>query len=180
MQIWRIMELLQELQLRFLNNMHRHKGIEWSAVEARLQANPKALVSLQAMEDSGGEPDVVAYDAQTNQYLFFDCSAETPNRRNVCYDEAARIKRKKFPPEQSAEAQSVAMGVQILNQSQYEYLQTFGDFDCKTSSWIATPEAIRGLGGAYFMEKRYKAVFLYHNGADSYYGVRGWRGFVAV
>jgi len=171
------MELLNTLKERFENNMHRHQGIEWSDVQARLETNAAKLWSLYEMERTGGEPDVVGYDAETGEYIFFDCSPESPpGRRSVCYDREAQIKRKKHPPENNAVDMAQAMGIELLTEEQYRHLQTLGQFDLKTSSWVKTPDRIRKLGGALFCDRRYDTVFVYHNGADSYYASRGFRG----
>jgi len=172
--------MMQVWKERFEKHPERHPGLDWTAVERRLQRAPDALQILCRMEETGGEPDVIAVEAD-GTLLFADCSPETPaGRRNVCYDEAARIARKKNAPASSAEEQAAAIGASLLDEAQYRHLQTLGRFDQKTSSWIATPPAIRALGGALFCERRYETVFTFHNGADSYYGVRGWRGCVRV
>jgi len=169
-------ELLRALKARFEKNMNRHKGLEWAKVQARLGADTKKLWSLNEMERSGGEPDVVAFDKKTGEFIFYDCSAESPKgRRSLCYDRAALDARKEHKPENSAIDVAVAMGVELLSEEQYRELQKFGDFDTKSSSWIATPSAIRKLGGALFCDRRYDHVFVYHNGADSYYAARGFR-----
>jgi hypothetical protein len=174
-------ELLETLKIRFEKSMIRHQGVEWAKVHARLVANPEKIWSLSEMERSGGEPDVVGRDEQTGEYLFFDCSAETPKeRRNVCYDRAALDARKEFKPRDSAMDMAAAMGIELLTEEQYKMLQSLGAFDTKTSSWLATPPEIRKLGGAIFGDRRYDHVFIYHNGADSYYGVRGFRGALRV
>ena len=171
--------MLDILKKRFEGNMQRHPGMAWADVEKRLLADEEALKSLQAMEDSGGEPDVIAMEG--DRYVFCDCSAETPaGRRSVCYDEKARAARKKNPPASSAEAQAEGMGCELMDEDLYRYLQTLGEYDRKTSSWIRTPQKIRDLGGALFCERRYDTVFTFHNGADSYYGVRGFRGIRKV
>lgn len=172
--------LLQTLQDRFEKNTNRHPGISWDQVEAKLMANPKKLYALYLMESSEGEPDVVAYDAKTKEYHFFDCSKESPKRRSLCYDQIALDTRKQNKPEGSALEKAKEMGIELLNEEQYRYLQTLGDFDNKTSSWLVTPEAIRKLGGAIFGDFRYNQVFIYHNGAESYYGARGFRGCLKV
>lgn len=174
-------ELLKALKARFEKNTNRHKGLEWAKVEAKLVANTEKLWSLNEMERTGGEPDVVGYDETTGEYIFFDCSAETPKgRRNVCYDREALEARKAFKPENTAMDMAAAMGIEILTEEQYRELQNLGNFDTKTSSWMKTPAEIRKLGGAIFADRRYDHVFVYHNGADSYYGVRGFRGSLRV
>jgi hypothetical protein len=172
---------LKTLQGRFEKNKMRHVGMEWAKVQARLQAHPEKLWSLHAMEQSGGEPDVVVYDEIASEFIFYDCSAETPKgRTNVCYDREAQDARKKFPPECNAVEMATEMGIQLLSEEEYRELQQLGMFDLKTSSWIkATPE-VRKLGGALFADRRYGRVFVYHNGADSYYGARGFRGSLRV
>ena len=172
-------QTVENLKKRFLQNPERHPGLAWDRVEARLLASPQALEALQWMEETGGDPDVIG--AEGNQVLFADCARETPaGRVGFCYDEAARIKRKKNPPADSAVAQAGRHGISLMTEAQYRQLQILGEFDCKTSSWIATPPEIRALGGALFCERRYGAVFTFHNGADSYYSVRGWRGVLLV
>ena len=174
-------DLLKALNVRFEKNMNYHKGLEWAEVQTKLEANPVKLWSLSEMERSGGEPDVVAHDEKTGEILFYDCSAETPaGRRNVCYDRAALDARKTNKPEASAEDMASAMGIEVLSEEQYRNLQKIGEFDSKTSSWVKTPASIRKLGGALFCDRRYDTVFVYHNGADSYYGVRGFRGSLRV
>lgn len=174
-------ELLGLLKSRFEKNMHRHEGLEWSDIQAKIEANPEKLWSLSEMERTGGEPDVVSYDEKTNEYIFFDCSAETPKgRRSVCYDREALESRKKHKPENSAMDMAAAMGIEMLTEEQYRELQRLENVDKKTSSWVLTPEDIRQLGGALFCDFRFGHVFLYHNGADSYYGVRGFRGSLRV
>ena len=174
-------ELLNTLKARFEKNMTRHKGLEWASIQAKLDAQPEKLWSLNEMESTGGEPDVVGYDKQADEYLFYDCSAETPkDRRSICYDRQALDSRKKYKPENSALDMAAAMGVKILTEAQYRELQTLGEFDTKTSSWVETPPDIRALGGALFCDRRYNTVFVYHNGADSYYGARGFRGSLRV
>jgi len=172
--------LLATLKSRFEKNLARHPGLEWSVVLARLEAFPEKLKSLSDMELTGGEPDVVGLDPRTGEILFFDCSAETPDRRNVCYDRAALEKRKEHKPATSALDMAAEMGVEMLTEEQYRYLQTLGAFDLKTSSWVLTPPEIRKLGGALFCDRRYDHVFTYHNGADSYYGARGFRASLRV
>ncbi len=174
-------ELLTTLKARFENNMHRHKALTWSKVEARLEAHPDKLWSLSEMERTGGEPDVVAHDKKTDAYVFYDCSAESPKgRRSICYDRQALDARKENKPKDSAMDMATAMGIELLSEEQYRELQKLGEFDLKTSSWIKTPPEIRKLGGALFCDRRYDHVFLYHNGADSYYAARGFRGWLAV
>jgi hypothetical protein len=169
------------LKARFEENMNRHKGLEWPKVQTRIEANPEKLWSLNEMERTGGEPDVVGYDKKTGEYVFYDCSAESPKgRRNVCYDREALESRKKFKPKDTAMDMAAAMGIEILTEEQYRELQKLGNFDTKTSSWLKTPSEIRKLGGAIFADRRYDHVFVYHNGAPSYYGVRGFRGSVRV
>lgn len=173
--------LLQALKARFEKNMHRHAGIAWADVQARLEGNPGALTSLQAMEATGGEPDVVAQDNESGHFTFFDCSPESPTgRRSTCYDVEARTSRKENAPANSAVEMAAAMGIDLLTQEQYRALQQFGDFDTKTSSWIKTPPDVRALGGALFCDRRYGKVFVYHNGAPSYYAARGFRGVLRV
>ena len=174
-------EILGALKDRFEKNMHRHKGLEWAEVQARLEAKPEKLWSLHEMERTGGEPDVVRHDKKTGETIFYDCSAESPKgRRNVCYDREALEARKEFKPKDSAMDMAAAMGIQILTEEQYRELQELGSFDAKTSSWVKTPAEIRKLGGALFADRRYEHVFIYHNGADSYYGARGFRGLLSV
>lgn len=174
-------ELLGVLKARFEKNMARHKGLEWSKVQARLEANPKKLAALDAMEESGGEPDVVKYDQKTGEFTFCDCSAESPKgRRSICYDREALESRKEHRPKNSAMQMAKDMGVEILSEEEYRALQKLGDFDTKTSSWVRTPAEIRKLGGALFCDRRYNTVFVYHNGADSYYAARGFRGSLRV
>jgi hypothetical protein len=174
-------ELLNILKSRFDKNMNRHKGIEWNKVQARLAANTNKLWSLHEMESTGGEPDVVAYDKKAGKYIFYDCSAESPiGRRNLCYDNEALEARKKHKPKNSALGVAEAMGVELLTEKQYRELQKLGSFDLKTSSWVVTPLAIRKLGGALFCDRRFDTVFLYHNGAESYYANRGFRGSLRV
>jgi len=174
-------ELLETLKARFEKNKARHKVLEWTKVEARLEAKPEKLWSLHEMETSGGEPDVVGHDKKTGEFIFYDCSAESPKgRRSVCYDRAALDARKEHKPADSAIDMAAAMGIYILNEEQYRELQELGNFDLKTSSWIETPPAIRKHGGALFCDRRYDHVFTYHNGADSYYAARGFRGVLRV
>lgn len=174
-------ELLAVLKTRFQKNAHRHKSIEWSNVQSRLETNPERLWSLSEMERTGGEPDVVGQDKKTGEYIFYDYSVETPKgRTNICYDADALAARKKFKPKDSAINMAENMGVEILTEDQYRELQLLGEFDTKTSSWLKTPEGIRKLGGAIFGDRRYDHVFVFHNGADSYYGVRGFRGILRV
>lgn len=161
--------------------MHRHKGLAWEKIQAQLEAHPEKLRSLQQMENTGGEPDVVGYDKKTGEYLFCDCSAESPaGRRSVCYDREALESRKEHKPKNNALDMAAAIGIELLTEEQYRELQTLGQFDTKTSSWVGTPSAIRTLGGALFCDRRYDTVFVYHNGADSYYAVRGFRGSLRV
>lgn len=174
-------ELLKTLKTRFEKNMNRHEGIEWANVQAKLEANPKKLWSLDDMEITGGEPDVVGYDKKTNEYIFYDCSAESPKgRRSLCYDRQALDSRKEHKPESSALDVAAAMGIEILTEDQYRELQQFGKFDTKTSSWVKTHADIRKLGGAIFCDYRYGTVFTYHNGAESYYAARAFRGALKV
>lgn len=174
-------DLLNTLKNRFEKNMTRHKGLEWAPVQARLEANPGKLWSLREMENTGGEPDVVGQDTATGEYIFFDCAAESPNgRRSVCYDQDGLESRKEHRPENNALDMAAAMGIEILTEEQYRALQQLGKFDTKTSSWIQTPSRIRKLGGALFCDFRYDTVFVYHNGAPSYYAARGFRGALRV
>lgn len=174
-------ELLKTLKARFEKNMHRHENLAWADVQSRLEANSEKLRSLHEMESTGGEPDVVGYDKSTGEYLFYDCSAETPKgRRSVCYDREGLESRKEHRPENNAVDMATAMGIEILTEEQYRELQKLGDFDLKTSSWVMTPPKIRKLGGALFCDRRYSQVFVYHNGAQSYYSVRGFRGVLRV
>ena len=173
--------LLETLRTRFEKNMNRHEGLEWAEVQAKLDNNIEKLWSLNEMEATGGEPDVVGLDQETGEYIFYDCAAESPKgRRSVCYDREALEARKKHKPENSAMDMATAMGIEILTEEQYRDLQELGNFDLKTSSWVQTPENIRKLGGALFCDRRYDTVFVYHNGADSYYGARGFRGLLRV
>lgn len=174
-------ELINILKIRFEKNMTRHKGLDWIKVQAKLEANPSKLWSLNEMEITGGEPDVVGFDKKSGEYIFYDCSAESPKgRRSVCYDHEALEKRKEHKPENSAIEMAKDMGIELLTEEQYRELQQFGEFDLKTSSWIVTPAAIRKLNGALFCDRRYNTVFVYHNGAESYYAARGFRGSLRV
>jgi hypothetical protein len=174
-------ELLTTLKARFEKNMSRHKGVEWAKVQAKLEANSEKLWSLNEMEATGGEPDVVAFNKKTGEYVFYDCSAESPKgRRSLCYDREALNARKEHKPKDSAIDMATAIGIELLTEEQYRELQKLGEFDLKTSSWVQTPSDIRKLGGALFCDRRYNQVFLYHNGADSYYGVRGFRASLKV
>jgi hypothetical protein len=174
-------EIIEILKNRFDNNMSRHKDIEWGKVKSKLEENKEKLWSLYQMEITGGEPDVIFYDINSNQYTFFDCSEQTPiGRRNVCYDLDALEKRKENKPQNNAVSMAFDMGIEILTEQQYRELQKLGSFDTKTSSWIKTPDNIRKLGGAVFCDCRYNTVFMYHNSAESYYSVRGFRGCLKV
>ncbi|MEG1591181.1 DUF4256 domain-containing protein [Chryseobacterium sp.] len=174
-------ELLQTLKKRFEKNMNRHETLDWSKIEAKLNSDPSKLWSLYQMENSGGEPDVVDYDEKTDEYIFFDCSAESPKgRRSFCYDREALDARKEHKPQNDVITAAKEMGVEILSEEQYRYLQSLGKFDLKTSSWIKTPKDIRELGGALFCDRRYNTVFVYHNGAESYYAARAFRGILRV
>jgi hypothetical protein len=174
-------ELLSALKTRFEKNMDRHKSVKWADVKAKLEADAGKLWSLSEMERTGGEPDVVGFDKKTGEYYFFDCSAESPKgRRSVCYDREALEARKEHKPADSAVNMADAMGIELLTEDQYRELQKLGNFDTKTSSWVKTPSEIRKLGGAIFCDRRYDTVFTYHNGADSYYAARGFRGFVKL
>lgn len=174
-------DFIRLLQARFEAHMHRHAGLAWADIQAKLEASAAKLWSLHEMERTGGEPDVVGFDAQTPAYLFFDCAPESPaGRRNLCYDQAALLSRKQHKPENSATEMASSMGIALLTEDQYRILQRLEAFDTKTSSWIVTPEPIRRLGGALFCDRRYDHVFVYHNGADSYYGARGFRGSLHV
>ena len=174
-------ELLRTLKARFEKNMNRHKGLEWAKVQARLVANPEKLRSLSEMEKTGGEPDVIGYDKKTGEYIFCDCSSESPNgRRSLCYDREALEARKEHKPKNSAIDLAAVIGIEILTEEQYRVLQKLGNFDLKTSSWVKTPPDIRKLGGAIFCDRRYDTVFVYHNGAESYYAARGFRGWLKV
>jgi hypothetical protein len=174
-------ELLRALKARFEKNMNRHKGLEWAKVQAKLEANPEKLWSLNEMERTGGEPDVVGHDKTTGEYIFYDCSAESPkDRRSLCYDREALESRKEHKPENNAIDTAAAMGIELLTEEQYRELQKLGNFDMKTSSWVKTPADIRKLGGAIFADFRYGNVFVYHNSAESYYAARGFRGSLRV
>ncbi len=174
-------ELLSALKTRFEKNMNRHKGLEWANVQAKLDASAEKLCSLNEMERTGGEPDIVDHDKKTGEYIFVDCSAESPKgRRSICYDRDALDARKEFKPADSAINMAAAMGIDLLTEEQYRSLQKLGKFDTKTSSWLTTPSAIRKLGGAIFADRRYDTVFVYHNGAESYYASRGFRGSLRV
>jgi len=173
--------LLKTLQVRFEENMNRHKALVWPQIQAKLEAHPKKLASIHAMESTGGEPDVVGYDKKTGEYIFYDCSGESPKgRRSLCYDREALDSRKENKPKDNAMDMASAIGVEILTEEQYRELQKAGKFDAKTSSWVKTPSAIRKLGGALFCDRRYDTVFVYHNGAESYYAARGFRGSLRV
>ena len=173
--------LLSTLKARFEKNMNRHQGIDWAAIQAKLQANSDKLWSLNEMEQTGGEPDVVGFDKNTGEYIFYDCSAESPkDRRSICYDHEALEKRKEHKPADSAVNMAADMGIEILTEAQYRELQQLGKFDTKTSSWVKTPAEIRKLGGAIFCDCRYNTVFVYHNGAESYYAGRAFRGWLRV
>lgn len=174
-------DLLRVLKDRFEKNMHRHEGLEWAEIQAKLEASSEKLWSLGEMERTGGEPDVVAYDKSSGAYLFYDCSKESPEgRRSLCYDREALESRKKHKPESSAVDSATAMGIELLTEEQYRNLQHLGPFDTKTSTWLKTPDAIRDLGGALFADYRYGHVFVYHNGAESYYAARGFRGLLSL
>ena len=174
-------ELLSVSETRFEKNMKRHKGLEWAKVQAKLEANAEKLWSLNEMERTGGEPDVVGHDKKTGEYIFYDCSAESPKgRRSICYDRRAQESRKEHKPENNAIDMAAAMGIELLAEEQYRELQKLGNFDAKTSSWVKTPSDIRKLGGAIFCDFRFGNVFVYHNGADSYYAARGFRGSLRV
>src|SRR5262245_57989031 len=174
-------ELLKELKVRFEKNMNRHHDLVWASVQTKLEASPAKLWSLNEMERTGGEPDVVGYDKGTSEYIFYDCAAESPKgRRSLCYDREALESRKEHKPENSALGMAAAMGIELLTEEQYRALQKLGHFDTKTSSWVQTPSAIRKLGGAIFVDYRYGTVFAYHNGAESYYAARGFRGSLKV
>ena len=174
-------ELLRTLQARFEKNMNRHQGLEWGPLQAKLEANTEKLWSLSEMERTGGEPDVVGCDKKTGEYIFYDCSAESPKgRRSLCYDREALDSRKENKPKGSAIDMATAMGIELLTEEQYRELQKLGNFDTKTSSWVKTSSAIRKLGGALFCDRRFDTVFLYHNGAESYYAARSFRGWLGV
>lgn len=174
-------ELIAILKTRFEKNMNRHKATEWDNVLAKLKANPAKLWSLNEMERTGSEPDVVDYDSTTNEYIFYDCAPESPKgRRSICYDREALDKRKENKPADDAISMASAMDIEILNEQQYRELQQLGEFDLKTSSWIVTPPEVRKLGGALFADRRYNTVFIYHNGAESYYAARGFRGLLKI
>jgi Protein of unknown function (DUF4256) len=174
-------ELLRALKARFEKNMNRHQGLEWAEVQAKLEANIEKLWSLNEMERTGGEPDVVGHDNKTGEYIFYDCSAESPRgRRSICYDREALDSRKEHKPKDNAIDMAAAMVIELLTEEQYRELQKLGNFDMKTSSWVKTPSAIRKLGGALFCDCRYDAVFVYHNGAESYYAAREFRGSLSV
>ena|SRR5215469_866156 len=174
-------ELLRTLQARFEKNMNRHKGLEWAQVQAKLEANAEKLWSVNEMERTGGEPDVVGHDKKTGEFIFYDCSAESPkDRRSVCYDREALESRKEHKPANNAIDMAAAMGIELLTEGQYRELQKLGNFDAKTSSWVKTPSDIRKRGGALFCDRRYDTVFLYHNGAESYYAARGFRSSLRV
>jgi hypothetical protein len=174
-------EILGVLKARFEKNANRHKGLEWAKVQAKLESNIEKLRSLGEMERSGGEPDVVGHDEKTGEYVFYDCSAESPNgRRSFCYDREALESRKENKPKNNAVDMAAAIGVELLTEEQYRALQKLGNFDTKTSSWVKTPSAVRKLGGALFCDRRYDTVFVYHNGAESYYAARGFRGSLRV
>jgi len=174
-------ELLNILQIRFEKNKNRHKNLDWLKVRARLEANPQKLRILNEMEETGGEPDVVNFDKKTNEFIFYDCAPESPKeRRSICYDQEALESRKEHKPRNSAIGMAEEMGIEILNEEEYRQLQQLGSFDTKTSSWLATPVNIRKAGGAIFGDCRYNHVFIYHNGAESYYAARGFRGKIKV
>lgn len=174
-------ELLAALKARFKKNMNRHEGLEWADVQARLEAHPAKQWSLREMENTGGEPDVVGVDLETGEYIFYDCSAESPKgRRSICYDQEALESRKEHKPGNSALGMAAEMGIELLTEEQYRELQKLGNFDAKTSSWVQTSAKIRKLGGALFCDRRYDTVFVYHNGAESYYAARGFRGSLRV
>ena len=174
-------KLLQILKTRFEKNMQRHKGLKWADVQARLEGNTQKLYSLDMMEETGGEPDVVGFDKTTGEYIFYDCVPESPKgRRSVCYDRAAWESRKEHKPNNNAMDMAAEIGVEILTEEQYRQLQQLGSFDTKTSSWVKTPDEVRKLGGAVFCDRRYNTVFYYHNGAESYYAARGFRGLLRV
>ena len=173
--------LLSVLKARFENNMNHHKGLLWTKIQAKLEATPEKLWSLNEMERTGGEPDVVGHDTKTGEYIFYDCAAESPKgRRNVCYDREGQEARKTFKPDNNAIDMAAAMGIDLLTEEHYRALQELGNFDTKTSSWVKTPSDIRKLGGALFCDRRYDTVFVYHNGAESYYAARGFRGSLRI
>jgi len=174
-------ELLKTLQTRFEKNMKRHKGLDWATIRAKLEANPEKLFSLHEMERTGGEPDVVGHEKKNGDYIFYDCSPESPkDRRSFCYDREALDSRKANKPKNNAIDAAAAIGIELLTEAQYRELQQLGEFDLKTSSWVKTPEPIRSLGGALFCDRRFDTVFTYHNGAESYYAARGFRGWLKV
>jgi hypothetical protein len=174
-------DLLRTLKARFEHNMNRHKDVQWSNLQAKLEANAEKLGSLHEMERTGGEPDVVSHDKRTGEYIFYDCSAESPKgRRSLCYDREALDARKEAKPKDSAMDMASAIGIELLTEEQYRELQRLGNFDAKTSSWVKTPSAIRKLGGALFCDRRFDTVFVYHNGAESYYAARGFRGWLRI
>ncbi|MBL7700306.1 MAG: DUF4256 domain-containing protein [Chitinophagaceae bacterium] len=174
-------KILNTLKARFQKNMDRHRGIEWSKVQEKIESNPTKLWSLNAMEETGGEPDVIDHDKKTGEFIFYDCSPETPKgRRSICYDDEALASRKEHKPADSAMNMAKEMGIDILSEQEYRELQQVGEFDLKTSSWVKTPANIRKLGGALFCDRRFNTVFLYHNGAESYYAARGFRGSLKV
>ncbi|HEV7396436.1 MAG TPA: DUF4256 domain-containing protein [Pyrinomonadaceae bacterium] len=174
-------ELLGEFKARFEENMNRHKGLQWAKVQAKIEANTEKFWSLSEMERTGGEPDVVGFDKKTAEYIFYDCSAESPkDRRSLCYDREALESRKEHKPKNSAVDMAAAMGIELLTEDQYRELQELGEFDLKTSSWVKTPGEVRNLGGAIFCDRRFGRIFTYHNGAESYYAARGFRGSLRV
>jgi len=174
-------DLLKTLKARFEQNMGRHKDVQWPNLQARLEGNPEKLWSLNEMERTGGEPDVVSHDKKTGEYIFYDCAAESPkDRRSLCYDRAALDARKENKPKGNALEMAEAIGIELLTEDQYRELQRLGTFDVKTSSWVKTPAAVRKLGGALFCDRRYDTVFVYHNGAESYYAARGFRGWLKI
>jgi len=175
------LELLNELKDRFEKNVHRHKGLKWTDVQRKLEVNPEKMWSLAEMERTGGEPDVVGFDKKAGEFIFYDCSPESPKgRRSLCFDRAAWESRKEHKPESDAATTAAAMGIELLTEEEYRELQKLGEFDLKTSSWVATPPEVRKLGGAMFCDRRYDTVWTYHNGAESYYGARGFRGSLKV
>src|SRR5579862_3472407 len=174
-------ELLRTLKARFEKNMARHKGLEWALIKAKLEAHAEKLCSLHEMERTGGEPDVIGQDKKTDEFIFYDCSAESPKgRRSICYDREALESRKEHKPKNNADDMAASMGIELLTEEQYRELQKLGNFDTKTSSWVKTPSAVRKLGGALFCDRRFDTVFVYHNGAESYYAGRGFRGSLKV